>query len=69
MLKDTIIMMTNNSEALSYIVKDLYNESNPLLNDTFDLIKKNDSDSKNILDYFLVILHNFYHSILKLFRQ
>ena len=33
-------MMTNNSEALSYIVKDLYNESNPLLNDTFDLIKK-----------------------------
>ena len=57
-LKDTIIMMTNNSEALSYIVKDLYNESNPLLNDTFDLIKKNDSDSKNILDYFLVILTN-----------
>ena len=55
-IKDDITN-NNRSDALSYIVKDLFNNSNPILNDTIDLLKAK-SENKSVLDYFIEILSN-----------
>ena len=58
--KDSIIIpyaKKNLGENLSYIIGDLLNgTTNTIFRDLFEIIKKNDSDSKNILDYFIDIL-------------
>ena len=58
--KDSIIIpyaKKNLGENLSYIIGDLLNgTTNTIFRDLFDIIKKNDSDSKNVLDYFIDIL-------------
>ena len=67
--KDSIIIpyaKKNLGENLSYIIGDLLNgTTNTIFRDLFDIIKKNDSDSKNVLDYFIDILHIFHYMHLR----
>ena len=51
-----VSLMEDLNENVSFIIKDLFEKNNTILNDLYELIKKNDSDSKNVLDYFIEIL-------------
>ena len=53
-IKDDIIN-NSRSDPLSFIVKDLFNNSNPILNDTIDLLKTK-SGNESVLDCFIKIL-------------
>jgi hypothetical protein len=57
-IKDDIIN-NSRSDPLSFIVKDLFNNSNPILNDTIDLLKTK-SGNESVLDCFIKILCHKY---------